>query len=79
MNAPLTSNHHYVADLPGGLEIETIPEYIRDITRYVFGVKDVYPVLFQEIDDLGTITRAWGCFDKEPKPSSRVYAVHEEE
>lgn len=79
MNAPLTSNHHYVSDLPGGLEIETIPEYVRDITRHVFNVRDVYPVLYYEISDFGHVLRAWGCFDSAPRPGSRIYAVHEEE
>lgn len=79
MNAPLTSNHHYVADLPNALELERVPENVRNIVRTVFGVRDVYPVLYYEINDLGRISRAWGCFDLDPKPTSRVYAVHEED
>jgi hypothetical protein len=82
MNAPLTSHHYYVADLPEGLVLVNSAHEIADVLR-TMGLDPLgrsWPVLFVAFDEDNPDPdapprRAWGCEFREPRDSDRVYVV----
>lgn len=77
MNAPLTSHHYYVADLPEDVDLlqnsQDIAQALRELGHDP--LEHSYASLFVRFNEDSEPVKGWGTYYNAPRDADRVYVV----